>query len=333
MARKKKSVSKVPQAIAASGLTIYDSLANRPDLWLDQDSLQSLLQVGLEGLNLDYPLRTRSKVVKSAVREVLGYPIPTKFARSKPRFPGQDFDTYVQKSDNLQIWNEEVTPARRYVVIRVDEMNRVTKVRVVTGEVLAKFDSTGTLTQKFQARSRGPVSQSHLVSVSDTATFQKLADVIDSEAGDALIPVASLFERLKRLVGRTLDHVDLDQERNRGAVLHELVAKAIGLYEFNDTGQFPDIPEQLIEIKLQTASTIDLGLVCPDDTRPLVCLPQLRHCDVRYAVFFGTVSGDTVILNHLVLATGEDFFQFFRRFEGKVTNKKIQLKLPSNFFD
>jgi hypothetical protein len=125
----------------------------------------------------------------------------------------------------------------------------------------------------------------------------------------------------------------LDQERNRGAVLHQQVAKALGLREFKDSGQFPDVPEQLLEIKLQTASTIDLGLVCPDDSSPLPIREQLRHCDVRYAIFFGTVSGKSVVIDHVVVSTGEDFFKFFRRFEGKVTNKKTQLKLPSYFFD
>jgi hypothetical protein len=32
------------------------------------------------------------------------------------------------------------------------------------------------------------------------------------------------------------------------------------------------------------------------------------------------------------LTTGESFFNFFPRFEGKVLNKKIQLHLPCDFF-
>src|SRR5437868_5384972 len=120
-------------AIRASGLTIYDSLQSRLDLFLNDEDLERILNKALYGLVLNQPLRTRSKVLKSKVCEVLGYPSPSSFKRTRPRFPGQNFDTYVQKSNNLQIWNEEVSPSRRDVLIRVDENDKVCKVRVVTG--------------------------------------------------------------------------------------------------------------------------------------------------------------------------------------------------------
>src|SRR5216683_491114 len=134
--------------LAKSGRTIYDLLHDSPEHFLPSPDLESILQAGLLGLDLNYPLRTRSKVLKSKICEILGYPVPSSFKRSKPRFPGQDFDTYVQKSNNLQIWNEEITPTRRYVIIRVDDASKVIGVRVVTGEILAKLDTTGTLTKK-----------------------------------------------------------------------------------------------------------------------------------------------------------------------------------------
>jgi len=99
-----------------------------------------------------------------------------------------------------------------------------------------------------------------------------------------------------------------------------------------DTGSFPDVMEQLLEIKLQTAPTIDLGLVSPDDATPLDFLPRVRHCDVRYAVFYGAVVGAEVRLDHLVLTRGADFFSFVQRFEGKVVNAKLQIPLPRDFF-
>ena len=102
--------------------------------------------------------------------------------------------------------------------------------------------------------------------------------------------------------------------------------------EYADTGSFPDVVEQLVELKLQTAATIDLGLVSPDDATALDFFPRIRHCDVRYAVFYGMVVGSEVRLNHLVLARGADFFSFFQRFEGKVVNAKLQIPLPRDFF-
>ncbi len=127
-------------AISKSGKSIYDSLHDSPEHFLPSSELESILRDGLLGFDLNYPLRTRSKVLKSRICEILGYPVPKSFTKSKPRFPGQDFDTYIQKSNNLQIWNEEIVPTRRYVMIRLDHSSKVTGVRVVTGEVLARLD-------------------------------------------------------------------------------------------------------------------------------------------------------------------------------------------------
>ena len=309
--------------------------------------LETILKNGLMGLNLNYPLRTRSKVLKTKVCEILGYPVPKTFRKSKPRFPGQNFDTYIQKGNNLQIWNEEVTPTRRYVIIRLDQSSVVTGLRVVTGDRLAKLNRTGTLTKKYQAKSRQPVTASVLVSKTDSYA---VIGAIKSSRGKQvhlkqcpsvskqidfgqLCSIECLFRKLKTLTGKFLSDPGLDQERNRGAALHRAVCKTMGLSESCDTGACPDVIEQLLEIKLQTAPTIDLGLISPDDTTPLVPVPGMKHCDVRYAVFYGKVVGKQVRLDHVVLCTGADFFTFFKRFEGKITNSKLQIPLPRDFFD
>lgn len=79
--------------------------------------------------------------------------------------------------------------------------------------------------------------------------------------------------------------------------------------------------------------TIDLGLVSPDGTGGVSDVPEFRHCDVRYAVFYGTVNGLDVTLDHVVVSTGQDFFRFFQRFGGLELNKKLQIPLPADFFD
>lgn len=111
---------------------------------------------------------------------------------------------------------------------------------------------------------------------------------------------------------------------------------SIGYNRYEDRGQFPDVRHQLLEIKLQTSPTIDLGLVLPS-SEDLVDVRQVgehhpRHCDTRYAIFFAKTDGASVTLTHLYVTTGADFFSRFRRFEGKVVNGKIQIPLPRNFF-
>lgn len=336
------------QNIRSSRLTIYDPIEiGDPTLWIPTPDLERLLDEGLRGISLGgLPLRTRSKVAKEHVCRVLGYPIPASFVKSQPRFPGQLFDTYVQKSNNLQVWNEELSSTRRYVLIRLSPDDVVTKVKVVTGDTLATLDTTGTLTQKYQARCITGAAKTELISAEDTALLRPFtaADVdlkhvatpISYPSPGALLPIAVLYARLSLLVDSTFKDLGYDQERNRGAGLHRMVCSALGYASYQDDGQFPDVRHQLLEVKLQTAPTIDLGLVLPTSTEPLD-VPQLaghqvRHCDVRYAIFYARTDGALVTLTHFFLTTGTAFFSRFPQFQGKVLNKKLQIPLPGDFF-
>ena len=95
--------------------------------------------------------------------------------------------------------------------------------------------------------------------------------------------------------------------------------------------------EQLLEVKLQTSQTIDLGLVSPD-SEDFVDIPSVgdvsvRHCDVRYAVFRAEVERHMVAINGLVVCVGQSFFGRFTKFQGNVSNSKLQIPLPADFFD
>ena len=334
-------------AIRRSGLTIYDRIpSGRPDLYIASKKLEEILKESLVGFSLSgLALRTRSKVVKTEVCKAIGYPVPGSFKRTQPRFPGQNFDVYIQKSNNLQIWNEELDASRRYVIVRVDEDTRIGNVRVISGAELAKLDRTGTLTQKYQATLDVGAEACELVSREDTISAEfigqessaRLIDPTEDPSLRSLIPIQTLFGILKCTIGMEIDYVGMDQERNRGSLLHEIVAKLLGYPGYADKGTFPDIPHQLLEIKLQTSRTIDLGLVTPDSLQALDYPAMdgdivLRHCDVRYALFYGELTGNRVRITNFYLTTGRDFFLRFRRFEGNVLNKKLQIPLPPNFF-
>ena len=330
-----------------AGRTIYEVTppgtgqfvaANMLEAWLDRE----LRGFPVHGL----PLRTRAKIVKRRVCEVLGYVVPSSFKRTKPlaRFPCQDFDLYVQSSDNLQVWNDALSVTRRYVLIR-EEGGVLTKVRVVTGADLAVLDTTGTLTQKYQARLAVANDESELISPLDTErlrgflamrVFAKLPNLpTASPVAGKILSIAEVWRRLRPLVGQSFDRCGADQERNRGAVLHAMVCAALGYESYADDGRFPDVRHQLLEVKLQTAPTIDLGLVSPDSISPLdigIVTPQApRHCDVRYALFSAVLEGERVRLTGLHLTTGADFFSRFPRFGGRVLNRKLQIRLPKGF--
>jgi len=313
---------------------IYDDLSDRPMLIYSKGELEAILGHRLAGLCLDYPIRTRSKVVKEAVCRALGYEPPSSFSKVRPRFLAQGFDVYVQKANNLQIWNEEISPNRRYVLIRVDAAGSVTKVRVVLGTDLAVLDTTGKLTKKFQAKAKSRPATSRLVSVVDTASL--LAHVANLSSESPISPsrfltIRALYQRLVLLVGQKFKNPGHDQERLRGATLHAIVQKALGEDDYRDNGQIPDVPAQLLELKLQTGPTIDLGLFSPDDGMPVSSLGGVRHSDIRYAVFYATNNGDSITLDNVIVSTGADFFTCFNKFGGLGVNAKLQIPLPGGF--
>jgi hypothetical protein len=336
------------EALRRSGMSIYDPIEiGDPELWIPTPELEQLLNAAMMGVSLGgLPLRTRSKVVKEHVCRALGYPVPSSFRKTQPRFPGQFFDTYAQKSNNLQVWNEELAPTRRYVICRVGEGDVITRVKVVTGDTLALLDTTGTLTQKYQARLIRGEAKAELIADADTELLRPfvragvdlaaLASPVNHPRAGQLLPIREIFERLQSLVGEAFPDIGYDQERNRGAALHRLVCQHLGYANYRDDGQFPDVRHQLLEVKLQTSPTIDLGLVCPDSEEaldvPKIEGQQIRHCDVRYALFYAVTDRQNVTLTHLFLSTGEKFFTRFPQFQGRVLNRKLQIPLPGDFF-
>jgi len=336
------------QQIKDSGLTIYDPIPIDSPLYFSNTELENILQEGLYGFStIGMPIRTRSKEVKSKVCNILGYPTPTSFIKTQPRFPGQNFDTYIQKSNNLQIWNEEITLTRRYVLIK-EENGILTQVRVINGLELSDLDTTGTLTKKFQARFTPIGHGGKLLSKKDTTNLSPYVihdgfgesfaaeAPIDFPKPGKVIGIEEVFVRLQKLVGLEFTDPGRDQERNRGAILHKEVCRVLGYQTYQDKGQFPDITNQLLEIKLQTSPTVDLGLVEPSSQESCM-LPKLgdtevRHCDVRYAVFDAKLTEGKITILGVYLTTGEEFFDSFQKFGGKVVNKKIQIPLPPGLF-
>ena len=331
--------------IEESRLSIYNHIdPDDRDLYIPTYALERILSDALEGLSLlGLPLRTRSKVVKTEICHALGYPVPNSFKKTHPRFPGQNFDVYTQKSLNVQIWNEEVDANRRYVFLRVNQDDVITAVRIISGDQLALYDRTGTLTRKYQARMQ--LYGRNICSSADTETVWNWIIRNDYDLRSAnpnyypgreqLLDIKEVYKRLLPMIGSSIDYIDAVQERNRGAELHAMICDHLGYSVYEDDGSYPDIANQLLEVKLQTSPTIDLGLHSPEDGEKIVKIGDTTFYshDVRYAIFDGEVRGNRVYLQNLYLVTGEDFSNYFPLFQGRGTNAKIQLPLPVDFFD
>ena len=163
---------------------------------------------------------------------------------------------------------------RRYVFIQINENDVITNVRVISGIQLMKLDRTGTLTQKFQASMRS--YENSFCSKYDTPAveqwvktdaFTNLSSINPNSLPqrNQLLKISELYRRLLPIVGKRINYLDALQERNRGAELHHMICIHLGYSTFEDDGTYPDIMNQLLEIKLQTSPPIDLGLHSPED--------------------------------------------------------------------
>ncbi len=343
-----QSASKRANSIRGLGIDIYTDVHSvETGLFYPGEELESYLDHVLRGQKIGGPIRTRSKLAKQMVAEALGYSRPVSFKRTKPRFPGQDLDVYVQQDNNLQIWNEELSPERRYVLIRPGSDGIVRSVRVVLGQHLVQWDRTGVLTSKYQANGCPGRSGSVLVSPNDTDIFTNFFQPMPLQSGalwdfrssdppvpGALMPIDQVFDRLSNLVETRIQATGPGQDRIRGELLQQRVSDELGIGEYANYGQWPDIVNQVLEVKLQTSSTINLGLVLPSDTTSVRSIgSRMRHCDARYLVVYGEIPASREVEIHsLVLATGSDFFKEFVQFGGLIKNKKRQIRLPSDLF-
>jgi len=333
--------------IKESGCSIYDRIDEKSDLWINDKDLEKLLNKYLKGLSLNnMPLRTRSKFINQKICEALGYPIPKSFKKTNPRFPAQNFDKFLQKSNNLQIWNDEIVPNRRYVVIKINENDIIEKIKVIRGIKLSIYDKTGTLTQKYQARMNDNLNNvtKKLISPIDTKNVINLTNPKVNLSNfsptnlpnvNELLPIKKIFDRLISLIGKTIPYGNPEQERKRGDSLHKLICNKLGYNIYKENGQFPDILHQLIEVKLQTSPTIDLGLYSPDDNETEILTINnisITPSDIRYVIFGGIINDNNIKLTNLFVTTGKDFFTYFTKFKGKGINKKLQIPLPKDFF-
>lgn len=330
--------------IQRSKLSIYDYIDERNvNLFIPTPILQKILAESLVGLSLkDLPLRTRSKKVKTEICNALGYPVPKSFKRSRPRFVGQNFDVYTQKSMNVQIWNEDIDGNRRYVFLRTSDDDVIDSVKIISGDELVQYDRTGKLTQKYQARMKS--YDKDICSANDTSLVQNwkddnTIDLLDANVAsfpqkNELLGIRKIYELLSPLVGKEMPVLGAIQERNRGAYLQDLICSRLGYSISVDDGKYPDLKNQLLEVKLQTSPTIDLGLHSPEDGKKVFSADGVTFTskDVRYAIFDGLVQGENVLLRRLYLVTGEDLPKHFPLFEGMKKNSKIQIPLPKDFF-
>jgi len=326
--------------------SIYDMVDSGSPEWLSNHDLKRKILDGLTGFSTgNIPVKTRSKMFKEKICDILEYPIPRSFKRTKPRFPMYNFDLYVQKENNLQVWNQVIDPSRRYVIIKVDEEGNTLSVKVIDGNELLHYDKTGTLTTKLQARLDIVNIETKIINKEDTKNLKKLikSNSLNSDAypynepkKNELLPIDEIYKKLSLITGGSYNFIDPKSDRQRGDIVHNICSRLLGYKNIGDNGQFPDIKNQLLEIKLQTSPTIDIGLEDPisdDINKKISSQYDIRNEDVRYAVVYAVIESNMVNIKNLIVVNGANFYTIFPQMQGNIVNGKIQLPLPTNFFD
>lgn len=322
----------------------------------------------------------KSHFIKYWIIDKLGYDKPLglriKQAKlAKPKFLNQLLDVFVQKSNNLQVWNyipydENVLDGKwntqklkysdcRYLIIKQDSSGNILKYFIKSGKDLAKWDTTGAHTIKWQAnvplhlRKKSCIicSYSNMIfenhKTANLKIKEKMAMIrkMDTDPSKPLIKTkpnfdtlytnSELCELLSPLIRSRFSNLGAGQERIFGQNLEKIVTKSLGYLNFSqtDTGGFPDLLHQLIEIKFQFSGTIDLGKNLPTDPRPIDEYWNdwgLTNQHIRYCIFLMAFHDGEYHVQSIVVVSGKDFPEYFNICAG--TNFKVQMIIPSDEF-
>jgi hypothetical protein len=283
-----------------------------------------------------------------------------------PKMLRELIDTYIVTSGvsyNLQVWNripncktvlvkydsgaslkcDEV----RYVFVKIDSgKSIISSIIILTADYIeSKFGKFGRPTIKHQllistkARNQIYASDSKILSFQDskklsyfiTDKFEKPKDSIANEPSmQSLYSIKLLVEMVaKKLVGQKLEN---SATKNRGQALERMTLELLG-YKMaineNLVGGYPDLPNQLLEVKVQDAQTVDLGKFTPEKEEVVIAENNLTTFDVRYLI--ALTNPKTNIVEGIILAPGEKLGEIFTYVSD--VSYKCQRTIPMSFFD
>ena len=247
----------------------------------------------------------------------------------------------------------------RYLLVFHNPEGIILKITLVDGNTLAEWDTTGTQTIKWQANAkrsyRHEISSQIIVSPVETlhnkiSTYmqqplENKSRFIVQESQNQEFPLIKqpptptsflthdeIARFLRTLIGTKFPNLGTGQERSMGQTLEKEIIKDLGYqsYQQTDTGDYPDLLHQLIEVKFQLRGTIDLGKHLPTDSSPIEASWnkwEITPREIRYivALMEQDVHGNFIV-DSIVITSGEKFNEYFSISEG--TNFKIQIPVP-----
>ncbi|MCK9401312.1 MAG: hypothetical protein M0Q51_15140 [Bacteroidales bacterium] len=291
--------------------------------------------------------------------------VPPK-GKGVPKIAREFIDTYIVTSGisyNLQVWNR--VPAAetllikyesgeslkctdvRFVFVRIDTTkNTIASVIILTPDYIEqKFGKFGKPTIKHQLLISRKVRKDIYESEDKILSFpdsKKLSYYIQH---DYLPPKSGMVEEpdikhlfsialLKKMVAEKLIGFKLDaaSTKNRGQALEKKVLELLGykIKEFDLLyGAFPDIRNQLLEVKVQDSPTVDLGKFSPEKEEIVIEDSGLTTFDVRYLI--ALTNPLTEIIEGIILSPGETLGELFSYVSAE--SYKCQRAIPMIFFE
>lgn len=281
-----------------------------------------------------------------------------------PRILSELIDTYVITSGdsyNLQVWNrnpngksplvrynsgEVITPQDiRFVMVKINvEKNVIDSILILTPDYIErKFGKFGKPTIKNQLlisnKERTVITGStdKILFYPDTekvGNITKEEDNLDGElstnepSSKTLLSLEVIKSQVAdKLIGTSLASSDT---KTRGQLLERKVIELLGYKsESKLVGGYPDVPNQLLEVKVQDTQTVDLGKFSPQFEEIVNTKYNLTTFDVRYLIALTNPS--TNIIEGIVLSSGESLGAKFTYVSN--TSYKCQRSIPMSFFD
>ncbi len=291
--------------------------------------------------------------------------VPPK-GKGVPKITREFIDTYIVTSGsayNLQVWNR--LPASNTLLIKYDsgESLKCTDVRFIfvridlTKSVIASviiltskyieeyFGKFGKPTIKYQLLISSKARKSIFESPDKVLSFpdsKKLSYIITH---DYIPPKSSMVEEpdvkelysialLKKMVAEKLigKRLHAAATKNRGQALERMVLELLG-YTVKENellyGAFPDIRNQLLEVKVQDSPTVDLGRFSPEREEFVIEEKNLTTFDVRYLI--ALTNPKTEIIEGIILTPGERLGDIFSYVSSE--SYKCQRTIPMSFFE
>lgn len=278
-----------------------------------------------------------------------------------PSFLRQYIDTYIVTtgdSYNLQVWNRNPNSDHvqieylngnsdllakdvTFVFGKINSVNEIIDSIIVAKpqDIVERFGYFGVPTSKQQliisnnTRKRILDSPDRILFFPDEPELASILNpyldtsYLDLKSNNIqeIIPLTSIYPIIKDLIGTQL----LEQTtKQKGQELERIVASALG-YNIprNMEGGYPDIPNQMLEIKVQDSPTVDLGRYSPQNLENISGIFNTRN--IRYLIALTNSTNN--MIEGFYLGSGANLGKHFSYVSDK--SVKYQRGISMNFFE